>query len=159
MSESKCQRSKTTGHLMVIMPKLNQKDTSVNFVKIDPKKTVNPAKAALAAERVKKTGTKTTSIHDLMMQDAVSASSGGGGRGEGGGGGGGGDGDNSSNSSSSSGKPEFLEIGGRLNATKVKSTDFTNIVRKPQAGHDGDKTSVFDKKTEMGKALISEIDE
>ncbi len=143
MSESKCQRSKTTGHLMVTMPKLNQKDTSVNFVKIEPKKTVNPAKAALAAERVKKTA-KAPSIHELMMQEALA---------------GGLSSSNSSNSNRSKEKPEFLEIGGRLNATKVKSTDYTSIVRKPQAAsEDAEPATVFDTST-LNKALISEIDE
>eukprot|EP01033_Poteriospumella_lacustris_P007203 gene7204-5185_t len=88
VSTSRCQRSKTSGHLSVIMPKVNPREPALT-VKMDPKQlraNANQARQASASSssssatnsainsRVKYTSkAKAPSIHELMMQEATSA--------------------------------------------------------------------------------------
>lgn len=80
VSTSRCQRSKTSGHLSVIMPKVNPREAAVT-VKLDPKQLraqANQSRLGSTANetqsRVKRTTqSKAPSIHDLMMQEAASA--------------------------------------------------------------------------------------
>lgn len=85
--ESRCQRSKTTGSLLVIMPKINPKDTAVT-VRIDQKTQQQANKASNAAKntankssnsgigagnsRVKVTAKK-PSMQELMLLEAQQA--------------------------------------------------------------------------------------
>lgn len=89
VSTSRCQRSKTSGHLSVIMPKVNPREPALT-VKMDPKQlrananqsrptstsssSSSSATNTTANSRVKYTSkAKTPSIHELMMQEATSA--------------------------------------------------------------------------------------
>lgn len=91
VSTSRCQRSKTIGHLSVIMPKVNPREPALT-VKVDPKQlrananqsrqassssssaSASSAASSTANSRVKYTNkAKAPSIHELMMQEAASA--------------------------------------------------------------------------------------
>lgn len=84
VTTSRCQRSKTNGHLSVIMPKVNPRET-VTTMKIDPKQLraqqnvakLNEANSSNSTNnRVKYTNkAKAPSIHDLMMQEVNEAKS------------------------------------------------------------------------------------
>ncbi len=78
-SDSKCQRSKTTGWLHVIMPKLNPNETAVT-IRSDLKakkggaaEVAGTSKAAVEG-RVKIKATSAKSIHDQMVEEARKAS-------------------------------------------------------------------------------------
>lgn len=78
-SDSKCQRSKTTGWLHVIMPKLNPNETAVTIrADLKAKKggavdVAGTSKAAVEG-RVKIKATSAKSIHDQMVEEARKAS-------------------------------------------------------------------------------------
>lgn len=76
-SETKCQRSKTTGSLVLTMPKLNIKETTI-FSKVEEQKKINEKldnKRRGTAPKKNKTvlKPKKLSVHEQMLADAAAA--------------------------------------------------------------------------------------
>lgn len=75
-SECTCQRSKTTGSLLVIMPKVNPKENAVT-VRVDTKaksrETVTSSTNSNNSRVKIKSKSAAASIQDQMLQDAMSA--------------------------------------------------------------------------------------
>jgi protein TilB len=67
VAESKCQRSKLTGSLKVIMPKVNSKEITLTSRPIETKK-------ATSSTRTRVVGTKKESLQEQMMREAAAAS-------------------------------------------------------------------------------------
>jgi hypothetical protein len=84
VSESKCQRSKTTGSLLVVMPKVNPRENAISIraegkTRASAPSTLDPSKPGTARLR---TGTgsngvipKKLTLHEQMMADALAARS------------------------------------------------------------------------------------
>lgn len=75
--ETQCQRSKTTGSLVLTMPKLNTRETTI-FSKVDDQKKINDQTASKTrGTAVKKTTTirkpKQLSVQEQMLADAAAA--------------------------------------------------------------------------------------
>lgn len=94
VSTSKCQRSKASGHLLVIMPKVNPRETTTFINKVEAQsllKQQQKQQRVNATASMSNTSTipngsnsrtraissnKGPSIHDLMMQEALQANAG-----------------------------------------------------------------------------------
>ena len=136
--ESRCQRSKTTGSLMVTMPKVNPRETGL-FARREDEAPVTvfkpvaatgsraPAGAAGASRTVLKP--KKLSLHEQMVADALASSAAAAAAGAGAGGTDGG----------AAQAVQKLELGG---AAPLTST-LSNIVRKPRSKADEDTTTTF----------------
>ena len=75
--ETKCQRSKTTGSLVLTMPKLNMKETTI-FSKVDEQKKIHDKySSSTRGSAAKKSYTirkpKKLSMHEQMLADAAAA--------------------------------------------------------------------------------------
>jgi hypothetical protein len=127
-SDSKCQRSKITGSLKIIMPKLNHRDT-IGMVSKDQMKSMykaakQPDASAASRSRVTIKGTKKPSLQEEMMAAAREA-----------------------------GSAETLTGEG---TTMASAVDFRNIVkRRPE---DATIASVSPVGNAPQKALVTELD-
>jgi protein TilB len=75
--ETKCQRSKTTGSLVLTMPKLNSRETTI-FSRVDEQKKINDKTASKTRGSAVKQNTtirkpKQLSMQDQMLADAAAA--------------------------------------------------------------------------------------
>jgi len=135
--ESKCQRSKTTGALLVIMPKVNPRETTIApAATIKAAKTAQaerarggPASSSAAASASKPAPTKKLSLQEQMMQLALAEQA-------------------AASASASASAPLSAAV------------DVKNIVKRKEEG--GESPSVFALESAQGqgqgKTLVSEID-
>ena len=139
-TESKCQRSKTTGSLLVIMPKLNPKENAVTL-RVNKKIADQNKKSSLKSNVPKK-----LSLQEQIMQEALKSSQA--------------THEEKEKDNSDKVKGISTELADCNLSNKTKPIDVKNIVKKREKKDDGSDT-IFEfpnKNTNSESNLIVELD-